>query len=83
MPNVPKEIVQVLPDPRVERFGKAVAHIKKQAANRPSTEEELRKVLITHFKNKLQEVQLNELLSDLRTQGVIAIANKKLTYRAK
>jgi hypothetical protein len=82
-PSVPKKKEEAPTDPRSERLNKAIAHIRKQRANQPGTEEKLRKVLITHFKNKLEEAQLIGLLDDLKAKGVIVLENKKLTYRLK
>jgi hypothetical protein len=83
LPNPGNKKIEPPKNQRAEWLSKAIAQLQKAPANRPTTEEKLRKSLLTHFRSKLNETQCGELMADLKKRGVIKIEGKKVVYVLK
>lgn len=64
-----------------ERVGKAVAHFRKNSANRPGSNGALKSALESLFANKLEPREIEAIIRRLKSDGVIKVSGRKLEYQ--
>ena len=63
-----------------ERYTKVVANLKKRGKAKPRTVPKLKNVIVALFQSKLSKDEVDALVQQLQTRGVISIDGSKLTY---
>lgn len=74
-----KRTSQEPPSELVERF---LEFLRKRSTHRPGTIKRLRGAINAHLGGKLTEAQIDDVLKELETRGVVVEAAGKLTYGA-
>lgn len=65
---------------KVERVALVLEHLTKRPSNRPSSITALRSLLESLFRGKLPNAELDTLVAELKSRGVIRLNGKKLEY---
>jgi hypothetical protein len=63
-----------------DRLTKAIVHFRKRPANRPSTDSALRSLLESLFSKKLTVEEIDAVIGELKTKGIVKANGKKLEY---
>lgn len=66
--------------PFQERYQRVVVDLKKRGKAKPGTVATLKNTIATLFDKKIAQDELNTLVQQLESRGVIAIAGSKITY---
>ena len=75
--KAPAAIIALTPELQIKM---AIVDLAKRKSSKPRTEKTLITILQALFKKELSEKQIAELVSALRTQGVVKVEGKKVTY---
>ena len=70
----------VEPVPTRKRVALVVGHLTKRPSNRPSSVTALKSLLESLFRKKLPNAELDVLVAELKSRGVIRLNGKKLEY---
>jgi hypothetical protein len=65
---------------QVDRVALAIAHLRNRPSNRPASITALRRLLDTLFRKKLPGEQLDEVVAELTSRGLIRLNGKRLEY---
>jgi hypothetical protein len=71
------------PNPKkssTEYYTQVVANLKQRGSAKPSTVATLKSTIAAHFKNKLSTDQVETLIQQLESRGVISIETERITY---
>ena len=63
-----------------ERYTKVVANLKQRGKAKPRTVPKLKNLIVALFQSKLSKDEVDALVQQLQTRGVISIDGSKLTY---
>ena len=63
-----------------ERYAQVVANLKQRGKAKPGTVPKLKSTIASLFQNKVSKIQVDALVQELQSRGVISITNSKITY---